>query len=105
MRASSSSFRCTSSTEARTAATMTLLIIGLVILVVVSRPLRTWKVMLAAAMGAFYVAVLVIEPLKKYFEFDHPPSNIWLEIILCSAAGSAGVILLPRYLPWGRHAD
>jgi cation-transporting ATPase E len=89
--------------EERTAATITLLAVGLVILIVVSRPLRTWKVMLAAAMGAFYVAVLVIEPLKDYFEFDHPPSAIWLEILLCSAAGAAGVILLPRYLPWGRH--
>ena len=91
--------------EARTTATITLLAIGLVILVVVSRPLRTWKVILAASMGAFYVAVLVIEPLKKYFEFDHPPRSIWLEIVLCSAAGAAGVILLPRYLPWGRHPE
>jgi len=89
--------------EERTAATMTLLVIGLVILVVVSRPLRTWKVMLASTMGAFYVAVLLIEPLKDYFEFDHPPNEIWLEILLCAAAGAAGVILLPRYLPWGRH--
>jgi len=92
-------------TEARTAATITLLAIGLVTLVVVSRPLRPWKVVLAASMGAFYVAVLVIEPLKKYFEFDHPPRTIWLEIILCSLAGAAGVILLPRYLPWGRHLE
>ena len=89
--------------EARTAATITLLVIGLVILVVVSRPLRAWKVGLASAMGAFYVAVLLIEPLKDYFEFDHPPDVIWLEIILCAAAGAAGVILLPRYLPWGSH--
>jgi hypothetical protein len=81
---------------------MTLLVIGLVILIVVSRPLRVWKVALAASMGAFYVGVLLIEPLKNYFEFDHPPSSIWLEIILCAAAGAAGVVLLPRYLPWGR---
>jgi hypothetical protein len=54
-------------------------------------------------MGAFYVAVLLIEPLKDYFEFDHPPQKIWLEIILGAAAGAAGVILLPRYLPWGSH--
>jgi hypothetical protein len=84
---------------------MTLLVIGLVILVVVSRPLRTGKVMLAAARGAFYVAVLVIEPLKNYFEFDHPPNEIWLEIMLCAAAGAAGVRLLPLYLPWGRHPN
>jgi cation-transporting ATPase E len=88
--------------EERTAATMTLLVIGLVVLIVVSRPLRAWKVALAATMGAFYVAVLLIEPLKDYFEFDHPPDVIWLEIILCAAVGAAGVILLPRYLPWGR---
>jgi cation-transporting P-type ATPase E len=91
--------------EERTAATMTLLVIGLVILIVVSRPLRAWKVTLAAAMGAFYVAVLLIEPLKDYFEFDHPPDVIWLEIILCAGAGAAGVVLLPRYLPWGRHPN
>ena len=43
-------------TEARTVATITLLVIGLVVLIVVSRPLRTWKVILAVAMGGFYVA-------------------------------------------------
>jgi len=30
---------------------------------------------------------------------------VWLEIILCCAAGAAGVILLPRYLPWGRQLN
>ncbi|MCQ3812059.1 MAG: HAD-IC family P-type ATPase, partial [Acidimicrobiia bacterium] len=45
--------------EARTVATFTLLGVGLVILVVISRPLRPWKIGLAAAMAGSYLLVMV----------------------------------------------
>ncbi len=64
--------------EARTTATMTLLGIGLVILVVVSRPLRPWKVLLAAGMAGLYGAVMAYEPLRNYFLLDLPPVDLWL---------------------------
>ena len=45
--------------EARTAATATLLCLGLGILVVVSRPIKPWKLLLAIFMGLSYVSVPV----------------------------------------------
>ncbi|MYK76325.1 MAG: HAD-IC family P-type ATPase, partial [Acidimicrobiaceae bacterium] len=59
--------------EARTSATMTLLAIGLVILLLISRPLRPWKVGLAAAMAASYGAAMALPFLREFFELDVPP--------------------------------
>ncbi len=64
--------------QARSATAITLLAVGLVILIVVSRQLRWWKIALAAAMGLSYAAVLVIEPLSAFFEMEIPPSQLWL---------------------------
>jgi cation-transporting ATPase E len=81
--------------EARTAATITLLALGLVVLVVASRPFKVWKITLAATMAGFYAAVLAVGPLRRYFELDVPSSGTWVAIVLCSAAGAAGIALLP----------
>ena len=53
--------------EARTAATATLLCLGLGILVVVSRPIKPWKLLLAVFMGLSYVSVLLSEFGRDYF--------------------------------------
>jgi cation-transporting P-type ATPase E len=81
--------------EARTAATITLLALGLVVLVVASRPLRPWKIVLAASMAGFYATVLAVGPLRRYFELDVPSSTTWIAIALCSTAGAVGIALLP----------
>ncbi len=91
--------------DARTAATITLLFIGLVILMMVSRPLRPWKIGLAAAMGASYVLVMAIEPLRDYFELTLPEAAAWPPILLASAIGGLGVIVLPKLIPWAAFAD
>lgn len=64
--------------EARTTATVTLLGIGLVILVVVSRPLKPWKVLLAATMAGLYGLVMVLRPLRDYFLLNLPGADSWL---------------------------
>ncbi len=91
--------------EARTAATITLLFIGLVILILVSRPLQPWKIGLAVAMGLSYLAVMAIEPLRTYFELDLPGGDAWVPIGIAAIGGAAAVVLLPRLLPWASHAD
>ena len=82
--------------EARTAATITLLALGLVVLVVASRPIKPWKLVLAASMGGFYAVVLAVGPLRRYFELNVPSAPIVYAIIGFTTAGAAGVVLLPR---------
>jgi cation-transporting ATPase E len=91
--------------ESRTAATMTLLALGLVVLVIVSRPLATWKVILAATMAGLYVIILAVEPFRDYFELDVPPANVLAATAIAAAAGAVGIVMLPRVLPWGADAD
>lgn len=76
--------------QARTATTITLLGVGLVILVVVSRPLRAWKVGLAVAMGLSYGVVMVVGPLQRFFDLVSPPAHLWVAIgIAVAVAGFA----------------
>ncbi len=79
--------------EARTCATMTLLTVGLVILVLISRPLRPWKIGLAAAMAGLYTMNMVVPFLRDYFELDLPPSTALVAVGIASAIGGLGVIL------------
>jgi cation-transporting ATPase E len=84
--------------EARTAATITLLGAGLVILVLVSRPLRTWKVGLAVAMAASYVLVMTIDPLREFFELDIPPADAWVVIVIGTVVAGIGLWFLPQWV-------
>ncbi|WP_420620392.1 HAD-IC family P-type ATPase [Candidatus Poriferisocius sp.] len=84
--------------EARTVATFTLLGVGLVILVVISRPLRPWKVGLAAAMGGSYLIVMVWPWARNFFELDVPPAWMWIPTIAAVVIAGAGVVTIPRAL-------
>ncbi len=85
--------------EARSAATITLLGIGLVVLVVVSRPLRLWKVGLAAAMAACYVAVLSVPFARDYFDLSIPEGDVWTVSVLTTAVCGGLVVAIPFVVP------
>ena len=91
--------------EARTVATITLLGVGLVILVVIARPLAPWKLGLALAMALSYVVIMTIDWTREYFELDVPPDWTWALMAGCIVVGGIGVVALPRLLPWGADAD
>lgn len=82
--------------QARTCATVTLLGVGLVILVLISRPLRPWKVGLAAAMAGLYAAVMGWAPLRDYYHLHPPPAVGWWCVAAAVAVGGLGVWLGPR---------
>ena len=84
--------------EARTAATMALLVLGLAILVSISRPLRAWKLILAFAMAALYAGVLALPTGRNYFELVVPGSSTWAVVAICSALGGSLVMAVPRLL-------
>ena len=76
--------------ESRTSATMTLLGIGLAILLLISRPLRPWKVGLAAAMAASYGVAMAWPLLREFFQLDVPSLAAWLWVLGAVAVGGAG---------------
>ena len=79
--------------EARTSATMTLLGIGLVILVLISRPLRPWKVGLAASGAASYGATMALPFVREFFQLDSPSLVAWLWVL--------GAVAVGGVLAWG----
>ena len=82
--------------EARTAATATLLIFGLVILVLISRPLKPWKLGLAVAMAALYVITMVVPSMREYFRLDLPNTTAWVWVAAAAAIGSAAIVATTR---------
>ena len=84
--------------EARTAATLTLLAISLVILLGISRPLRPWKVGLAAAMGGWYALTMAWDFPRDYFELVVPDARAWLVAAVATVGGGLLVAVVPRWL-------
>jgi cation-transporting P-type ATPase E len=85
--------------EARTATALTLLGVGLVILVMMSRPLNFWKLTLAAAMAACYAVVIWVPALNEFFELDAPPLRIWGWIALAVTVAGTLVVLAAQQVP------
>jgi cation-transporting ATPase E len=88
--------------EARTCATFTLLSIGLVILLLISRPLKPWKVALVVAMAASYLVVLAVPFTRDYFELVLPDGIAWLVVALAALAGGTGAWLTARLVDGDR---
>lgn len=85
--------------EARSAATITLLGIGLVVLVTVSRPLRLWKIGLAAAMAGLYSLILAVPAGREYFELDLPDGEVWTASIIAVAIAGVLIAAIPYVIP------
>ena len=80
---------------ARTIATVTLLIAGLVVLVVISRPLRPWKVALAAGMGLGYAVVMWLDPLREFFQLEYLERDEWLIVGSVSVVTGLLIVVAP----------
>jgi len=82
--------------EARTSATITLLVIGLAVLVLISRPLKPWKIGLALAMAGLYALNMINDSAREYFELDIPPADAWWAITVAGLVGAVGVAVATR---------
>ena len=85
--------------EARSAATIALLVIGLVVLVVVSRPLRLWKVGLAIAMAGMHACIIAIPFTRNYFELEWLNGKTWLMVSFATLGASLLIIMIQRVIP------
>ena len=79
--------------QARTAATMTLLGLGLVILAWTARPLELWKLGLIAGMAGLYALVLLVPFGRNYFQLEHFPAWLWLLCVATAIVGGALIVL------------
>jgi cation-transporting ATPase E len=91
--------------EARTSAVCVLLGIGLVVLVLISRPLRPWHVGLVSAMAASYAVVMAVGPLRDFFALDLPPSWAWFGIVAAVVTGAVAMVIGPLVVPWWSQAS
>ncbi len=74
--------------EARSAATITLLGVGLAILLRLTRSLPPWRWVLVAAMAVSVLAVMVVPPLAEVFELQLPARSTWFAIAAVVAAAA-----------------
>ncbi|MFN7148425.1 MAG: HAD-IC family P-type ATPase [Microthrixaceae bacterium] len=67
----------TTLTESRTAATVTLLGVGLGLLVRLTSTLPAWRWALVAAMAVATGLALVVPPIATFFDLAYPPAPVW----------------------------
>jgi cation-transporting ATPase E len=85
--------------DARSASTITLLGIGLVVLVVVSRPLKLWKIALAVFMAGLHAALMTIDWTRDYFELTSPDADVWVACGLAVGITGLLVVAVPFVVP------
>jgi cation-transporting ATPase E len=81
--------------EARTAATVVAMVIGLVVLFLVARPLVPWKVALIASMGGLFALAMLIPATRRFFELYIPWTTL-VESLAIGAGASAVVVVTWR---------
>jgi cation-transporting ATPase E len=86
--------------QARSAATVTLLIVGLSVLARVAVPLKPWKVALVAGMAAGYVVVLAVPFLRDYFELETLGAEWWGLLWLWAGPGALAIWVGPGRIPY-----
>ncbi len=85
--------------QARSAATIALLMIGLVVLVVVSRPLRLWKIGLAASMAGLHACIIALPFTQNYFELQWLNAKTWGLVGIVVLISAISIITIQRLIP------
>jgi cation-transporting ATPase E len=75
--------------EARAAATVVAMIVGLRVLLLVARPLRPWKVALVLTMGAAFALIMVVPALRDAFKLNLPASMLAQSLLIGALAALA----------------
>jgi len=72
--------------EARTATTITLVIVGLWVLLILARPITLWRGALAGAMIACVGFILAVPGLRDFYALQLPPDNVTASALAVAAA-------------------
>ena len=84
--------------QARTTAAIVLMGVGLVILARLARPLVGWRLTLVLSMLGVFIAVLVIPPLRDFFDLSMPPAIIVFACIGLTSLAAQALTLEERVL-------
>jgi cation-transporting ATPase E len=73
--------------EARTTATLVLLVVGLTILALLARPITPFRGALVGAMILCFVGVLAIPPVREFYALEYPPATalVWGAVVAVGA--------------------
>ncbi|HUS42793.1 MAG TPA: HAD-IC family P-type ATPase [Ilumatobacteraceae bacterium] len=85
--------------ESRTLATVTLLAIGLVVLAVASRPVRSWKLGLVVAMAVAYLVVFAVPWIRNYFALELFWDPAWFYSAIAVAVAGVMIVAIPLVIP------
>jgi magnesium-transporting ATPase (P-type) len=80
--------------QARTAATLVLLLLGLWVLVILSRPLTVLRGALVAAMAAAFAVVQFFLPLRAFFALEPLPAGMLVASVMIAGAAGFGLELV-----------
>jgi cation-transporting ATPase E len=79
--------------EARTAATVVAMVLGLAVLALVARPLQPWKVGLVVAMGGLFALIMVVPRTRDFFELALPATTL-VESLVIGGVGAVAVTVV-----------
>lgn len=86
---------------AETLATLTITGCSLALLAVLSRPLRSWRGLLVAAMGAAVVLITLVAPARGFFALQWPTHDQWIHVTAVVAVGMAVIGAIGQW--WSRR--
>jgi cation-transporting ATPase E len=82
--------------QARTTATIVLMILGLYVLAILARPYTPYRLALLLAMIGMFLGALLIPFFQDFFKLELPGTNILLQGLACAAAGCVGLELVTQ---------
>jgi len=88
--------------QQRTVAVIVLFIVAVWVLAILARPMNAWRLALVLLMGGAFVGVLVIPPLRHYFDLPIPTDSLTLAAIGIGAIGAGLLELGWRLSGWSR---
>jgi len=81
-------------TEGRTAATTTLIVLGLCFILLLERgpgrehiAIQSYMLAMIAGLGALFAGILAVEPLRRFFDMAMLDAGQWFVALLCAAIG------------------
>ena len=94
------SLRCSSdrgvlADRVASAATVTLLGVGLGLLVRLTETLPRWRWLLVAAMAAATALAIVVDPIAEFFALAHPPAALWWVIAVVLLVAQVAIRFVP----------
>lgn len=91
--------------EQRTAATLAILLTGLIVLAILARPLTWRRLLLVAAMVAGFAALFPLAPVREFYALALPDAVLWQTLAIGALGGLALLALLAASARLGRGPE